>query len=346
MPCALSRRHQHEWPQRIRFRCEQPGIDPIFATGYFFIDLDGSIRGETRGFRPGEDVDFEELSLTADAAAVEQAVSLTPLVKRTGLHPRLPDGSAVESMAFSWETMIEEDVGPADEFPVYADNGRLVVTLVRDFAPVEVAIAELERDAQNARLDLFSDLPFRRRAVMGGLLLRLGVSDALPCCPVEENLPATLVENPLLDVVSEAGEADTAATARQAFGAYCAACHSGSEPFPPNFLRGESDLVGNAIAHCAQRIAYRLAMWHLAEEERSKTPMPPLSFLQSAGSSAQDWRRSESFAALGRNLSALLALTGSSAIRVESRGGQAYEDLPPCLADVDQQQSIQYEITP
>ena len=31
-----------------------------------------------------------------------------------------------------------------------------------------------------------------------------------------------------------------------------------------------------AIAHCGERIQYRLAMWDLAPDNRAKTPMPPL----------------------------------------------------------------------
>jgi len=167
-PCALSRRRSEAWPQRIAFRCEQQGIDSKLANGYFYIERDGAIIGETRGFKPGDRVNFEELSLAANTVAVEKgqsSVSLTPLVKRTGLHPRLPDGTAVESIVLSWEAIIDEGFGPSDEFPVYRNNGRMVVMLVRDFAPVHKAIAELERGAQAGELDLFSDQPFRRSSV-------------------------------------------------------------------------------------------------------------------------------------------------------------------------------------
>lgn len=337
-PCALSRWQNEGWPQRIVFRCEQQGIDSIFASGYFFIDKGGGVVGETRVFKLGERANFEELSLSANTMLVEQgrsSVSFTPLVKRTGLHPRLPDGAAVESMVFSWEEIIEEDFGPSDELPDYRDNGRLVVTQVHDFVPVHDAIAVLGRDAQAREQDFFSDQPFSRRAVIGSLMQRLGLSDAPPCCHADENLPATLVESPSLHLTREAGEPDPAAASRRAFGAYCAICHASGDPFPPNFLRGESGVVGNAIAQCSERIAYRLAMWDRAEDERNKTPMPPRSFLQSVGLSEQAWRSSASFAELRRHISGLLAIAGSSTRQVEFIGGQAYQDLQPCLAQVE-----------
>jgi hypothetical protein len=131
------------------------------------------------------------------------------------------------------------------------------------------------------------------------------------------------------------GESDPAAVVRQAFGAYCATCHSSSHPFPPNFLRGDAGPVGNAIAQCGERIAYRLAMWNRPEKERNKSPMPPPSFLQSVGLNAKQWRSSSSYAELRSHISGLLAITGSSTKQVEFIGGQAYAALRPCLANVD-----------
>lgn len=337
-PCALSSRRYEGLPQRIVFRCDQQGSDPILVNGYFFIGKDGDIVGETRGFKLGERADFEEFSLVANTVSIDQgrsSVLLAPLVKRTGLHPRLPDGAAIESIALSWGAIIEEDFGPSDEFPDFRDNGRMVVTLVHDFAPVHAAIADLGRDAQATEQDLFSDQPFRRAAVIGSLLQRLGVSDAKLCCAAEQSSGTAEIEEQVLHLTREAGEPDPAAVVRQAFGAYCVACHGTSEPYPANFLRGESGPVGNAITQCGERIAYRLAMWDRVKDERNKSPMPPPSFLQSVGLNAQQWHSSESYAELRSHISGLLAITGSSTKHVEFIGGQAYEALRPCLANVD-----------
>ena len=179
-PCALSRRRYEGQPQRIIFNCEAEGADSVFASGYLYIDEDGGVVGETRGFRLDDKTDFEELSLSGRASFVKQGQSsiwLDPVVKRTGLHPRLPDGSAVESIVLSFETLIEEDFGPSDEIPEYRDNGRLVVTQVPDFEPVHAAIADLGQATLAEELDIFFDRPFRRRVVVGSLLRRLGLSD-------------------------------------------------------------------------------------------------------------------------------------------------------------------------
>ena len=334
-PCALSRRRYEGLPQRIGFRCEQQGADQIFVSGYLFINEDGGIVGETKDFKIGDETDFEELSLSAKSITDrrgQSTVSLIPLVKRTGLHPRLPNGAAVESIVLSWQAIVEEEFGPSDELPNYRDNGRLAMTLVYDFAPVHDAIAELGRDAVAAEKDIFSDGPFRRSIVIGSLLEHMGVSDAVSCCAVDQAQATAIIEVPVLDLTSVEDEPESTAAVRQAFGTYCAVCHATSEPFPPNFLRGESGPFGNAIAQCGERIAYRLAMWDIPEKERTKSPMPPRSFLLSAGLSPKEWRTGAPLARLRSYVSGLPGPDGAPEKHAEIIGGQAYEALRPCLA--------------
>ena len=331
-PCALSRRRYEGWPDRIVFRCEQKNSDAVFALGYFFIRGDGGIIGETGGFKLGERTDFEEFSLSANTVHIEEglsSVSLSAIVKRTGLHPRLPDGSAVESIELSWPSIIEEDFGPSDEFPAYRDNGRLVVTLVPDFDPVHDAITSLGGDALAGDQNIFSDQPFRRSVVIGGLLDRMGVSDTEQCCGARHSFPDALVESPVLNLV---GEADKAASAGRSFVTYCASCHATSGSFPPNFLYGVTSTSSDTIVQCGERIAYRLAMWDRPREERSKSPMPPESFLLNVGINPQEWRTSTSFVELRKHVSGLPGPDGAPAYRAAIFGGKAYETLRPCLA--------------
>ena len=104
-------------------------------------------------------------------------------------------------------------------------------------------------------------------------------------------------------------------------------------PSGPNAFPDEERLAhsGNAIAQCGERISFRLAMWDWPEKGRTKSPMPPESWLRSAGWSPAQWRDGAPRAALRDHLAGLLALTGTSAGRVERRGRQAYETLKPCL---------------
>ena len=331
-PCALSRRRYEGLPDRIVFRCEQKNSDSVFALGHFFISGDGGIIGETGGFKLGERTDFEEFSLSANTVQIEEglsSVSLSAIVKRTGLHPRLPDGSAVESIELFWPSIIEEDFGPSDEFPAYRDNGRLVVTLVRDFDPVHDAITSLGRDALAGDQSIFSDQPFRRSVVIGGLLDRMGVSDTAQCCGARHSFPAALVESPVLNLV---GKASKAVSARRSFVTYCATCHATSGSFPPNFLHGVTSASSDAIVQCGERIAYRLAMWDRPREERSKSPMPPESFLLNVGINPREWRTSTSFVELRNHVSGLPGPDGVPAYRADIFGGKAYETLRPCLA--------------
>jgi mono/diheme cytochrome c family protein len=337
-PCALSRRRYEGLPQRIGFHCETEGADPIFASGYLYLDESGGVTGETRGLRLDEPADFEELALSASSISVEagrSSVSLTPMVKRTGLHPRLPDGTAIESIGLSWDAIIEEEFGPSDEIPNYRNNGFLEVTLMQDFAPLEEAIADLARDARRGGQYLFSAQPFRRDLVIGNLFKSLGVSAAAACCVAEESFPVGEVESPKFHLASAAGGSAPSAKVRQAYAAYCAVCHRTGGPFPANFLGANLDPFGEALKQCGQRIAYRLSMWDRPEKDRNKTPMPPQSFLLSAGLTAQEWRSSTSFAELRSHMPGLLALSGSSLDRVETIGAKSYEALPPCLAIVD-----------
>ena len=331
-PCALSRRRYEGLPDRIVFRCEQKNSDTVFTLGHFFISGDGGIIGETGGFKLGERTDFEEFSLSANTVHIEEglsSVSLSAIVKRTGLHPRLPDGSAVESIELFWPSIIEEDFGPSDEFPAYRDNGRLVITLVRDFDPVHDAITSLGRDALAGDQNIFSDQPFRRSLVIGGLFDRMGMRDTAQCCGARHSFPDALVESSVhyLD-----GKADIAASASRSFVTYCATCHATSGSFPPNFLYGATSASSDAIVQCGERIAYRLAMWDRPREERSKSPMPPESFLLNVGINPREWRTSTSFVELRNHVSGLPGPDGAPEYRADIFAGKAYETLRPCLA--------------
>jgi hypothetical protein len=69
----------------------------------------------------------------------------------------------------------------------------------------------------------------------------------------------------------------------------CAVCHDNQIGVPPNFLSGTPAEVKNKLAHCSERIFYRLNMWHLPEAGRGKTPMPPVVTLEM---SEEDWQTS------------------------------------------------------
>jgi hypothetical protein len=90
----------------------------------------------------------------------------------------------------------------------------------------------------------------------------------------ERDLPPIAV-----DIVSPAFSAIDSARHLKTF-KRCAICHDNQIGVPPNFLSGTPSEVKGKLSHCSERIFYRLSMWHLAESERGKTPMPPVATLE------------------------------------------------------------------
>ena len=72
--------------------------------------------------------------------------------------------------------------------------------------------------------------------------------------------------------------------------------------------------------------------WDWPEALRPKPPMPPADWLQEQGVDADQWAAGEARAVLRVYIAGLLALTGSSGVRVEQTGSLEYERLRPCLA--------------
>ena len=129
------------------------------------------------------------------------------------------------------------------------------------------------------------------------------------------------------------GEPDPGAAARAAFARYCAPCHAGSMSEAANFLNPAAGSPADAIARCAERIAFRLGLWDWPEALRPLPSMPPADWLAGEGIDPGDWSAGEARAALRAYLGGLLALTGSSSTRVEQTGSLDPERLRPCLAE-------------
>lgn len=133
------------------------------------------------------------------------------------------------------------------------------------------------------------------------------------------------------------GEPDPGAAVRQTFARYCVSCHAGlaagSDEAPANFMNPAAGSRMNAIAQCAERIAFRLALWDWPEALRPVPPMPPADWFAGQGLDPDAWAAGEARAALRVFMAGLLALTGSSSVRVEQTGSLDPERLRPCLAE-------------
>ncbi|GAO35415.1 hypothetical protein SCT_0801 [Sulfuricella sp. T08] len=114
------------------------------------------------------------------------------------------------------------------------------------------------------------------------------------------------------------------------FRTQCGLCHDSTANFPPNFLHGDDAAVSARLDHCAERIYYRLSMWHIAETRRGKSPMPPPSILAARGIDTETWTHSPAMAALLEDVR----------LRIRAQNGQPeallarrFEQLRACLPD-------------
>ena len=103
------------------------------------------------------------------------------------------------------------------------------------------------------------------------------------------------------------------------------------EPFRPTFSRVTPiRCKWRTVAHCAERIQYRLGMWDLPSSQRPKSPMPP----QHAAGSLEGTHPAQWTNGLLRNSAALggvATAAGSSLLHVSRRWPALIHLLRRCL---------------
>jgi hypothetical protein len=251
-------------------------------------------------------------------------VVATLRVARDGTPVRRGDGHAVESIRLTW--VPPHDAAKAAA-PALRARGAATVTLLEDFAPIARAVSALERSTQEGTSDALSAQPFRRASVLAALDREIGLPPARWCCVDDRALPPPAVEERAalaIDAGEEAGE-------ERVFHRYCALCHRSDDPAPPNFLNGTPAQVRANLAHCAQRLHVRLAMWERTGSERTKTPMPPLATLHGAGISESAWRSAEDLSTLRGYVAKLLRADGARQGGTDALLRANYEQLRECL---------------
>ena len=269
----------------------------------------------------GELTDIDVASGNLVRSAGRAVVTLR--LARAGAHARLGDGNTVETMRLSWS-----DAGTRN--PVPASKGRAVLSILRDFAPVQTAIEQMIRDTAQTKIDVFSDKPFRRAALMPVLFARLGMKPMAWCCQDDSGMPPPVMESHTTTARAGA-EADVRPPGLQPFFRYCATCHQTSDRSPPNFLQGSASQVSAKLAHCAQRLYVRLSMWKLAPAERPKTPMPPNYALYGSHTTPEAWRDSAELAALRSYVERALHAENGKAPDANDFISRGYENLRACL---------------
>lgn len=116
--------------------------------------------------------------------------------------------------------------------------------------------------------------------------------------------------------------------ARASFRSHCGECHDSAANEPPNFLQGDDATVNARLNHCAERIFYRLSMWHVTEAQRGKSPMPPPTILAARGMNASTWAHSPYLAALLEDMRQRIRAQGSQPETLLTR---SFDTLRSCL---------------
>jgi len=308
----------------VRFRCPRSdAAGPAPTLQGRLLLRDGKLAGgrvdvlET----PAGDI-FTELDVGAgevSTAAGSTTVRARLHHKDGRLHARLADGRALEWLQLGW-------TGDAD-----ARAGKLRLVVMDDFAPLADAVAALAARARRGAGGPLAAPRLRAPRLAAALHAELGLAPTRWCCEPAAPMPPARPEFDLDRLAAARGVADTGPLA--VFRRRCAGCHRTDSRFPPNFLAGDGDEVRERLAHCAERIYFRLGMWDLDETARPKSPMPPSSALLQAATAPAQWARSAELERLRGHVAGLLQLERGRAPALDdylSRGyGQMRECLPP-----------------
>lgn len=293
LPCTVSTAPRAAG-ERLKFLCGSALEGRIYLEGTNVTG--GTIeRLELKG---GTLRDLDVVGGTASDREAEIALAQ----KLTGLHARGAFGDAVESVRLNWSET----------------SGEATVVSLADFASAATAIEKLAAGSA----DVFSSRPFRRTAVLGALFAELGL-ERPGCCLDDRGMPP-----PVLELTGAAGPDDFPEPEIRTLYQYCARCHASPEVSPPNFLYGDAKRVRANLAHCAERIFYRLDVWSLPPEGRPKTPMPPL------GLAPEAWPEDPALALLRRYAAGLIKAETGKEPRFADLDARGYENLTNCLAPV------------
>ena len=285
---------------RLKLICDGPQIALLGIV--YQDDADHRLSGRLRRL----DLNGEALGSLSVGGIADQDGTLHIRLTRPAApgQVRLANGDAVGSVT------LRRDPGRSAQ-------ARIDLQLRHDFRRLEDTVNRLAGDAAG----VFSEAPFVRPRVLSGVFLALGAGDLDWCCTGDTGLAPPVTEQP--DVSN--GDPLLAP-----FLQVCAACHRSSEPFPPNFLAGTPDQVLAGIAQCAERIQYRLAMWDVQQDRRTKSPMPPRQAVSLSDAELETWTRGP-LLQLRRALSEIAARKQQPLPAQPQATARAYVELRPCM---------------
>lgn len=332
--CRFSPRKRDDGSYRISLRCA-PDADTDqggFALRGRLYLINGTI---TRGVidqltLPGEGAPSTGLEVSS-ARMQENPGGLREIrlsLARGTQHARLSSGNAIAEIRISWPW--DATAGISAPFPQLTGIPA-ALNVLQDFVLLEQALRDLSTSA-DAKDDLLSGQPFRRRLLLRTLFPRLGIQLA-DCCAEDQEYPPIRVDD--ADRLTATGKVEPTAIQgpERGFYRFCSRCHLTRERFPPNFLFGDTAQVQANLEHCAERLYVRLGMWSLPPGERLKTPMPPVHALSMLQLDEAGWRDSPELAGLAAYIGNRLQQQTGREPRLGDLLRRGYENLRGCLAE-------------
>lgn len=218
------------------------------------------------------------------------------------------------------------------QFFTKADLNRLERMAHRQPDQLRQTLSALAQQTVIGRTDVFANLPFRRVALLAALDQQLGTPRVARCCLDDRGMPP-----PVDDEVASHHSTGTAQEAslnseHKLLHQYCAACHHGSDGFPPNFLHGSPAEVEANLTQCADRIFVRLSMWDIAGPEQLEAPMPPAMHLLHHQVSLDQWKGHPDLQVLRKEAVSAIQRKRGATFTPENLLREDYDTLPACLA--------------
>ena len=284
-PCTVLRRGLVGRPRLLQIECGDRAnpSGELYLRAQLRVTPEGDAAGEADWLEFGTGTYARRtLSGRVEEASEDFRVTLRMTADDGGTTVRTPGGNAITGLVLTWPGSVAQS---ATRFDAAAR-----LDIGAGFRPVAATLERLAARA-SATSPLLAER-FDGVRLSDWLLSELGILPATTCCEPRP-LPA-----PRLDFEGDMGD-EALSIALEHRGAlltlrrYCGACHGGDTAFPPGFLHGAGEAVVANVEQCAERIYYRLSMWHRPPERQSVPPMPPAQGLSLAQTSADDWRRSE-----------------------------------------------------
>lgn len=327
LSCLTSQSTTDQDTQRIKFECHSTIAEGTQANPKDTIELKGRFYTHKDEFIDGKlsqmhiaGVQFIDLTLdTQQILSTASGHSASFSLLNGTLNARLPDGNSLNKLVLHWQANSKS----TDDVVTDAQ-----LTILDDFAFVTDAINAMETDTLHGDDTSLSGKPFRRASIMAALSTHLILPGTQWCCLNDAGMPPAELDKPdnASTIIAQAAKPELSP-----FYHYCSLCHRTNQPMPPNFLQGDLTTVENNIAHCAERIFYRLSMWQFDEGTRSKSPMPPFTALEGLGMTYERWKTSDELSQLKHYVSKILQQQTGKAPDINEYVSKGFDNLRNCL---------------